>query len=424
MRLGVGLAREERLTALLDQSKWALAVGPTYFTGQMPTFYVALKPLGFWAALEDTLWATPIHAATTSIALLTVFIWWPMRQWLHARQSQRTIDHELFLGMSSQVDPVLAGHEMEGIAWGLGQTVLACPRPQIGWRSAQIHFTLERYPYDFLALERELGNEGLQTGYEQYSKVEFPRNWSQDAERLMVTCRPSAFTDNEDLRLSLRPTSWSRLQYFWTHILNEETRPKLIDAAFDDQTIEFPNTLTLHLIVLSRDSLVMLTRAHRLKRNDHPKAWACSVGEQISPEDVANLSEDCAAAWLRRSMREELTLAEGEDYSIDDARFLAVNLEADLVNFAIICVAPITLSADGLKKRLSVIAREDNEFEAVEFMDVDRIPDELVNPSRDYHPSTPIRLIYIYIFLRGQHQLREALLRAFRKSDSSPRAAQ
>ncbi len=412
------LAHEERLLRRLDSTKWALATASGYLGGQSLAVFPGIKPLGFWRAVGEVFFATPIHVTFTLLALLAVVTWWPLRAWLRRRASHRTIDHELLSGFTRFTDPSLKGHQMEGIAWGLGQTVLACPRPQLGWKTSEISFTVERYPYDFKALQDKMDMRQLQTEFEKFRTVEFPGQFTRDADRLMITKRPSAFTDNEGVRLAMRYTSWSRLQFFWQRIVSDETRARLVDMAFDDELIEFPNTLTLHLVLQTRDSKILLTRAHRLKSNDYPESWACSLGEQLDPSDVANLSRDCAAIWVRRTLQEELSIYD-EDCDLDQTRFLALTLEADLINYAFICIAPVNLTADALTARLLVSSRDDVEFSDLDFIDVDEIPGELVHPSRTYHPSTPIRMIYTYIYLRGQNQLRQALLREFRQSDPS-----
>lgn len=412
------LAQEERLLRRIDSTKGALAIASGYLGGQALAVFPDIKPLGFWRAVEEVFLATPIHMTFTLSALLAVVTWWPLRLWMQRRASHRTIDHELLSGFTHFTDSSLDGHQMEGVAWGLGQTVLACPRPQLGWKTSDISFTVERYPYDFKALQDKMNGRQLQQEFEAFRAQDFPGQFTRDADRLMITRRPSAFTDNEGVRLDLRYTSWSRLQFFWQRVVSDETRARLIDMAFDDTMIEFPNTLTLHLVLQTRDSKILLTRAHRLKANDYPDSWACSLGEQLDPSDVASLSQDCAARWVRRTLQEELSIYD-EDCDLDQARILALTLEANLVNYAFICVAPVNLTADALRARLLVSSRDDVEFSDLEFIDVNEIPAELVRPSRTYHPSTPIRMIYSYIFLRGQNQLRQALLREFRHADTS-----
>lgn len=411
------LAHEERLLRRLDSTKWALAAASGYLGGQALAVFPGIKSLGFWGAVGEVFLATPIHVTFTLLALLAVGVWWPLRAWLHRRASRRTIDHELFSGFARHTDSSLKGHQLEGIAWGLGQTVLACPRPQLGWKTSEISFTVERYPYDFQALQAKMDGRELQGEFETFRTGEFTEQFTRDAERLMITKRPSAFTDNEGVRLAMRYTSWSRLQFFWQRLVSNETRARLVDMAFDDELIEFPNTLTLHLVVQTRDSKILLTQAHRLKANDYPESWACSLGEQLDPSDVANLSRDCAAVWVRRTLQEELSIYD-EECDLNQTRFLALTLEADVINYAFICIAPVNLTAETLRARLSVSSREDVEFSDLAFIGVDEIPAELVSPSRKYHPSTPIRMIYTYIYLRGQNQLRQELQREFRKADS------
>ena len=131
----------------------------------------------------------------------------------------------------------------------------------------------------------------------------------------------------------------------------------------------------------------------------------------MASEDIDNLSQDCAQNWVHRALDEELSVAPSEAEGI---RFLALSFEGDIANFAMIGVVHLRLSQHDVMARLRTTNRLDNEFSAIEFISVDQIPGELVAPSREFHPSSGLRLMYAYLHVRGQFALRRELAKELR----------
>jgi len=111
---------------------------------------------------------------------------------------------------------------------------------------------------------------------------------------------------------------------------------------------------------------------------------------------------------VRRAVSEELGL-ERAQIGRHSVTFLAMTFEADICNFALMAIVRLSQSSDQLNALINTSVREDHEFSAIDFMIPEEIPRELLKASREYHPSTSIRMIYAYIYLRGQAKLRERL---------------
>jgi len=108
-----------------------------------------------------------------------------------------------------------------------------------------------------------------------------------------------------------------------------------------------------------------------------------------------------------------LSVDHGE-YDPEQIRFLALTFEGDIANLALVCAVHLRLSQEDVTARLRTSNRMDNEFNAIEFINLDTVPSELISPSRIYHPSSGVRMLYAYMHERGQHDLRRSLARELR----------
>lgn len=179
-------------------------------------------------------------------------------------------------------------------------------------------------------------------------------------------------------------------------------------------------------------------------KNDK-KGWAVSLGEQLSvkdlgfPDDVnENIDEagdiaipegipngDCAARWICRALKEELGIEEGSSfYDVDKARFVALNLEGDRPNLALCCILRLNVDHDSLRDRIRNNTRKDYEFDDDDFIDIDKIPEEMFKGGRPrksdgkilpYHPSSHIRMAYAFMFSRSYYELILALRNIYEK---------
>ena len=395
--------------------------------------------------------------------------------------------------LAKYADKIFKDQSLNGFAWGQNMTVLRCPKED-WWKTSDIQFDLQNIEYSLSKLcdyDRDLNKETLADGFQNYSSYIFPKTNSENKDRLMLANRPYSFTDNAGLILQLVKTDWRTLQYFWHTLMNEAKRKIYIDDYFINEDIKFPNSLCLHLVIITNEGKVMLTRNNPTK-NDK-KGWAVSLGEQISPDDIATAfyicknrhceeqafteeewkkvqnvwdkkypyyfngvisdnnkkfltkyeaennplfneyilskkdeperyyvpkgpDEDCAAIWIQRTLKEELGIEESSGfYNIDDARFVALNLEGDMPNLTLCCILSLNVKSTELLNKLRVNERIDYEFHEVGFIDIDEIPNELLGITQNfypYHPSSHIRMAYAYIFRKSY----EELLLAFSES--------
>lgn len=354
-----------------------------------------------------------LENVVTYIALFVLTGYILMTKILKRYFKNKTIESRLRRIYEKYTDPIFKGHETEGIGWGLNQTVLSCPNLQNGWGTDLIKFEVDNGLYNFEVLkkyDKALQNRNLEDEYNYYVKDEFSKRFTTDSDRLMLTCRPVALTDDNALCIKLKKVKWSQLQFFWNKILTTDIRKRYIDDFFDAGLIKYPNSFCLHLIVLTNDNKVLLTENSTNKSNDYSKTSAVSIGEQIDKEDIKNIDEDCAYYWVKRALNEELNVKEW-DFNRENIHFVAINLEGDIVNYAFVCIAKLQLDSENLTDRLSTDARIDNEFKHIDFIKVDDIPKELINNTRQYHPSSKIRMIYTYLHLKGASQLKNELLK-------------
>lgn len=402
---------ERKFDAALARHRWPLNAALGFLVGLgLPVIPDALKagvgPL--LQAFFSSFWLSLLTVA----ALVTVGAYAALQPVIGRRIARDTLDARLLTTFSSYVDPIFQSPEiqLEGLAWGKGQTYLACPTPDDGWRSTEIALTATGPAYSFDELRHgfpTLRERDLEGEYQQFLAGDFSDQFGDDRTRLLLTGRPRSFSDDKQLRLGLRPVKWSQLQFFWQRISSTELLPELVRSAFTSPINPFPSSLCLHLVVHTRDGKVLLTKAHPSKKNDYPLTWACSLGEQLDPEDLHG-DRDGALAWARRALFEELSI-DPSTVTSQDVKYLALTIEGDICNFAMIALVNINETAETLGQRLKTVTRKDNEFSAVDFIDVEGIPDEMLNPSREYHPSTAIRMAYAHIHLRGQSALRRAL---------------
>ncbi len=407
---------EGRAYRALHDKRWPLNASLGYLAGLGVPAVPEVSRLGLSAAATSTFFTSPLQTILTSLALVSVFVYVLIAPILQKRAARRTLDRSLFGAYGKFVDPLFLdqNHELEGIGWGKGQTVLACPRPQLGWHTREIRFRVNRSQYSFQDLQQAgfpaLKGRNLAEEYEHFRDQVFPVQFGSDAEKWMLVRRPRSFTDDLGLRLDLQMTCWSQLQFFWQQIATPESKPALYSAALDSDPIPYPTSFCLHLLVFSSEGALLLTQTHSSKTNDYPGAWACSIGEQLASEDLASLDQDCAQKWVIRALHQELSIEEGE-YDPEQIRFLALTFEGDIANLAFICAVHLRLPQEDVTARLRTSNRPDNEFGAIEFISLDSVPNELVSPSRVYHPSTGIRMVYAYLHERGQNDLRRSLAR-------------
>lgn len=367
--------------------------------------------------LQDRMFNTnerPINIL--SWVALSVAILLPAGRFLTERYTRsRTYEKRLANLYRNRIDKLLQPFSAGRIGWGLGLTLQSCPDLQGGWSTKEVKIEYNPIEYTF--------PENIDKAYQQYLVTEFPQMYTEDKTRLMLIENPVAFSDMKILRLKISKTKWSQFQFYHKWILeNPEHRVQDIKRAVNERTINFPNSLCLHLIIMTQDDKFLLTKTSSKKGGDYHNVWALSIGEQLDIKDFGNFTgnEDVVLNWVERALSEELGIS-NDDFSSNNVNVMAVNLEGDINNFALATV--VVLKYDSLqldaKMRMPCIT-DTNEidrssFEGTapwKFMHCNDIPKELVKRTMNYHPSTGIRMFYAGLFKFGAPRLNRRLLMA------------
>lgn len=291
------------------------------------------------------------------------------------------------------------------ITWGPTITLQSCPDLRNGWFIKNVEIT---HLTKFHTLPTD-----IEPSYVDYLKSEFYKKFNDDRTRLMLTKNPVAFTDNPTLRIEVMQTKWSQIQYFKTKILDKshEIYKYIVDII--DGPITVPNSLALLLVVATSDGYVLLTRTSK-KVVYSPNLWACSIGEHLDLEDFKGPGKYIALNWLNRALSEELCI-EANDYTPENARIMALVLETELVNCSLIGVVELNINRAELDSRINKGIRPDYEASDWEYITWGGLAGELMKPSRSYHPSTGLRMLYAGIYKYGAANFSRQLLSLRRK---------
>ncbi|MCL4537354.1 MAG: hypothetical protein M1610_07175 [Nitrospirae bacterium] len=313
----------------------------------------------------------------------------------------RTYEKRLAALYQSRIDKLLQPFSAGRIGWGLGLTLQSCPDLQEGWSTKEVK--IEYLPIEYMF------QRNINSAYQHYLDTEFPQIYTEDKTRLMLIKNPVAFSDMKILRLEVQKTKWSQFQFYHKWI-SEHSQQWFqdINQVINKGQINFPNSLCLHLIIRTQDDKLFLAETSPKKGGDHHNVWALSIGEQLDPKDLEG-DKDCILNWVKRALWEELGIS-NEDFSPENVRVMAVNFEGDINNFALATVVVLNYDSKQLDAKLNDPLKIDREFEKWAFMSCDNIPKELVKPTRNYHPSTGIRMFYAGLYEFGAPGLNRRLL--------------
>lgn len=316
-----------------------------------------------------------------------------------------TMEHPFDFAMLMQryKSPLIEPYDRR-YGWGIALSLQDCPDLQQGWRLSEKEKLLEvemkrseNGPFEMPETYRGLYQEYFSQHYEE-------KGFFHDGEKFMLENNPVAFTDQFPLRLRITPCRYSEAMFYWDYVYKKFPQERealinaLIDRPHDGRIPAFPQMFVLHLIVITSDDKILLTQ--RVPRVIHsPKKWSCSIEEQFARKDLESNSGSSILNLYRRILWEEIGLQEEkEDYHSDNLRVLSVFLESEIVNIALCGYAKLNLDSNTLKDRLKE-PPVDLEFERWDFIKLSKevLLQELLNPSRDHHPTTGYRLLLTFI---------------------------
>lgn len=287
-------------------------------------------------------------------------------------------------------DPALSWLDDSTLAWGT-QIMLQSPADlREGWKSGDVELALSRSAFKLAERHRVAYRKFV----EQQEGVD-PQRIASRSPKYGITRNPRSFSDNPDLRLEIHETEYSKIIFFKDVVARDRAQLKAFtQAAITDNRIDFPNNLTLHAVVVTRDGRLLLTRRSP-KVEYFPKSWSCSIEEQLAARDLEPEDGGAVARWVARTLVEELGFHRTtlEQWYDEDARILGVILEAAVPNCGLIGLIQLQCDSETLSQILRTHPRTDYEFDEFRFVEWSKVAGELVHPTRSYHPTTGIRML-------------------------------
>jgi len=217
--------------------------------------------------------------------------------------------------------PAIAQYTM--IGWGDAQSMQECPELHRGWKLGSI-----RLEYD---TTRFVLSSRYTSAYKQYyDENKEEERFCDDGTKYMVVINPTSFTDTPSLKIQIQETVYSQVRFYQANVATlASERQNLIKNAMEG-TIEFPHSLCMHLVVVTKDDSVLLTKRSN-KVAYHPGTWSYSVEEQLAPDDLKGDIRKAVSRWGERFLFEELGLRT-EYYDEENFRILSVFIETDSLN--------------------------------------------------------------------------------------------
>ncbi|WP_433045360.1 hypothetical protein [Dactylosporangium sp. CS-033363] len=267
------------------------------------------------------------------------------------------------------------------IAWGSQLVLQYCPKPG-GWRAEEITVKQRPAPY---RMSRELA-----APFRRWLATDHARE-VRTGTSYQLCADPTAFSDRPELDLTVAANKYAETAYFATNVAkHEDDRRAFVRALVTRGSVGFAHSFCLHAVVATVDGHVLLTQ-RSTKVFHYKEAWSVSIEERLGEEDLNLAPTEVVGHWARRMLREELGLSEAEATAAQ-ARFLAVFLEADILNCALAAVVTLGLTRAELNAIIESRVRHDYEFQDWTFVRWADLARELLDGGRVYHPSAGLRM--------------------------------
>jgi len=332
----------------------------------------------------------------TWFALIIILLFTVSKIFLKNYFGKKSFEINLANIYKDMADISLRPYQRGRITWGSNLTLQSCPDLHQGWLPTEVQIQDDT---THNVLNKELDKE-----YQSYLLNDFPKKFSYDATRLMLIENPISFSDMKTIKIQVRFTKWSQVQF--CNSLFKQNRDLYI-GQFLNGEFNLSNTFVLHLVVVTSDNYILITQTSA-KVTYSPGKWACSIGEQLDPKDLIGSSEHFANNWVERSLLEELGV-QSDGFNQKNVRFMAVYLEADAGNFGLSGIVKTNYDKHTLDSIIATHPRTDYEFQNWEFFTWDTLLNELLFPTKEYHPNTGIRMFYAALFHYGAPGLNRIL---------------
>jgi hypothetical protein len=285
----------------------------------------------------------------------------------------------------------------KAIGWGGNLTLQSCPTLHRGWLTTEVKVYHNTACYS-------IPKEYSQSYQEYFRRYYEEKRFFDDKRKIMLRRNPIAFSDSPTLVLETQETLYSQVQFYRENVaVLTFKRDEYIRKAIEELSIDFPHSLCMHLILVTIDDKVLITK-RAPKVAYFPGTWSCSVEEQMSLEDIAEGPDNVVQRWFERLLREELGL-DSETYNKDNLRVLSVFLESEILSVSICAHVIVDLTSKELSRILESLPRTDYEFSEWDFLSHEQLLDELFHPSRLYHPTSGYRMLMALIKRFGEPKI-------------------
>lgn len=381
--------RWQKLSAVLQpwlarHGTWCTSLVGGFMLGRLANAASSQHVIGFGDLLCDV-YGINRHVNVISWFCSAVLVGLPLTRVWVGRQGRQVRTLALLANLADgHTDRIIASFARETVAWGPDLTLQLVPDLQNGWPLEEVELRLDGGNFAFPQHRR--------ADYQRFVKDNWDRlGFDQDGTKYALVKNPSAFSDARKLVLEVAKTKYSEVRYFGHCIATvQPERDKLIDETVREGSINFPSSLCMHAVVVTRDRRVLVTkRSHKVSYS--PGVWSVSVEEQLNPDDLRGGTDGAVARWACRLLFEELAV-ERQDYETDRFRILSVFLEADTLNCSVCAILPINLNAAELETVLKAKPRTDYEFSEWKFLTYGELADELRESKLLQHPSTGYRI--------------------------------
>jgi len=287
-------------------------------------------------------------------------------------------------------------------------TLQNCPLLDAGWRMSDIkinhHKTMFSMPKD------------IQLEYASYFKAHAKEErFIHDENKVMLIKNPTAFSDAMSLTLETRETKYSVAKFYWNRVAsNSHKRDEYVETAINQGIIAFAHILCLHLVVVTSDNKVLLTK-RSAKVGFYPGKWSCSIEEQMQPQDMSPGNRDAVLRWGRRALKEELGLDNDDElitYRDEELKILSVFIEGEGMGVSLCGYVKLDIDKVTLDALIRNYPRGDYEFTEWTFVNFSELLDETFIPEKfHYHPTSRYRMLMALLHNYGETRVARAYLR-------------
>lgn len=318
-----------------------------------------------------------------------------MEPW-YSEQSNTMSYDEIFSLLLEQRD--LALTDYRGTAVGEAIDLRLCPEINKGWLAGEVEIN---HSTNQAPMSADLEKEYAEYFQEQYANLRF----DQDGRKVMLRIQPTATSDAPKLRLELNETLYSRVLFVRDRIASVPERKAIAQKALLDgksRDIEYPHSLCIHLLVVTRDNKILITRrAPDLAY--YPNTWSASIEENMAPDkDFSPGKPKTLYSLCRRALLEELGLGE-DTFKPTNCRILSVFLETGILNISLCGIVTLSITAEDMERLLRGMPYIDKEFTAWSFLEYteDELINEIINGSMQFHPTSRFRLLMALMHRKG-----------------------